>query len=55
METSQSEIDTNNAKGTARQFTHNSSVDHAIRSSPSSEQLISTSTGSPMLQKVPRF
>lgn len=55
MEASQSEIDTNNAKGTARQFIHNSSVDNAIRSSPSSEQLISTSTGSPMLQKVPRF
>eukprot|EP00262_Sarcandra_glabra_P008695 TRINITY_DN2234_c0_g1_i1.p1 TRINITY_DN2234_c0_g1~~TRINITY_DN2234_c0_g1_i1.p1 ORF type:complete len:570 (+),score=107.13 TRINITY_DN2234_c0_g1_i1:168-1877(+) len=55
MESSHSEINACNAKDTSRQGISNSIVDHPIKPSLSSEQLVSLSSGSSMMQKVQRF
>ncbi|KAJ8624194.1 hypothetical protein MRB53_032724 [Persea americana] len=56
MESSHSETDTSNARDASRQgFSNSVAVDHSVRPSPSSEQLVSPTIGSPMLQKIPRF
>ncbi|XP_068644271.1 transcription initiation factor TFIID subunit 12b-like isoform X2 [Aristolochia californica] len=56
METSKSETDASNARDTIRQGIASSAVvDHPIKPSPSSEQLLSPPVGSLMMQKVPRF
>ncbi|KAJ6942616.1 hypothetical protein NC652_008429 [Populus alba x Populus x berolinensis] len=56
MESSQSEENNVNPKEMIRQGHGNPAVtNHLIRPSPSSEQLVSQSTGSPMVQQITRF
>ena len=56
MESSQSEENNINPKEMIRQGHGNPAVtNHLIRPSPSSEQLVSQSTGSPMVQQITRF
>ncbi|XP_077215152.1 transcription initiation factor TFIID subunit A isoform X2 [Tasmannia lanceolata] len=55
IESSNSQTDTSNARDTTRQGFGNAVVDHPIKPTPSSEQLISHSHGIPMMHKVPRF
>ncbi|KAF9685291.1 hypothetical protein SADUNF_Sadunf03G0039300 [Salix dunnii] len=55
MESSQSEENNINPKEMVRQGLGNPAVTNLIRPSSSSEQLVSQSTGSPMVQQITRF